>query len=193
MSSTKIILLGPRNVGKTTVGLILSAAIGIEFIDLDNIITNHSGSIKDIVSTKGWIAYRNAENASLKNVVNNYFNKDLILSLGGGTIAHEYDHLREMNIQLINDFKPGEKILLLPYDDIEMNCQILTNRIKSDTNSVKSKPPLTGLSILDETLHILKTRDQFYRNVASYILYTKELREHEVAAEIISLFGLDAK
>jgi shikimate kinase len=193
MSATKIILLGPRNVGKTTVGLILSERIGIEFIDLDNIITNHSGTVKDIVATKGWSVYRNAENEALRKVVNDYFNRDIILSLGGGTIAHEYDNLRKNNIRLINDFQPNEKILLLPYDDLKLNSRILTERIKSDMNSSKSKPPLTELTILEETLLILGTRDKFYRNIASYILYTKEMKENEVASEIISLFGLFPK
>jgi shikimate kinase len=190
MSVTKIILFGPRNVGKTTVGIILSKAIGFKFIDLDQIITSRSGSIKDIVLANGWLTYRKAENTTLREIVDGYKNENIILSLGGGTIAHEFDEYRELNIQLINDFQPTEKILLLPFNDIEKNSLILTNRIKVDENSPKTKPPLTSMSIQEETYFILTAREKYYRNMASFILYTKELNEEEVSSEIISLFNL---
>lgn len=185
----KFILLGPRNVGKTNVGKRLSSLIDIPCIDLDDIVREKFGSVTEIVMKNGWENFRKIENTILKNLLNEYNSKDVILILGGGTIAHKFDDLREANIKLLNEFCPSEKVLILPYKNLQRNAKILLQRMNNRNDNVNSKPPLTSLSPEDEMLHILSTRKRYYEDFASYTLYTHSLKEEEVTTKFIRIFS----
>ncbi|UCH15131.1 MAG: hypothetical protein JSV22_03985 [Bacteroidales bacterium] len=188
----KIILFGPRNVGKTNVGLFLSERLGIGHIDLDDILTEKHGSIQDIVSGKGWEYFRRIEYKILHNILTKWQDKNSIIVLGGGTISHEYDKYRKKNIDILNKFQPTEKIMLLPYKDLSRNSEILSNRTHINSKPEERKPPLTDLPPQKETTYILKTREKYYTDFASYILYTEEMKENEIADKIIKIFKLNS-
>ncbi len=188
----RIVLFGPRNVGKTNVGIYLSRKLGINYIDLDNILTERFGSIEDIVDRYGWEHFRKIEFETLKEILSRSHDESTILILGGGTISHEYDKYREGNINILNEFQPTEKIMLIPYDDLSQNARVLTERTYKITRPKDRKPPLTTMSPKKETSHILKTREKYYKDFATYILYTEEMREYEIADKIIEVFHLSS-
>jgi len=188
----KIILFGPRNVGKTNVGIYLSKKLGINYIDLDDILTERNGSIQDIVTRKGWGYFRKVENETLHEILSEYQDEHSIIVLGGGTISHEFDKYREKNINILNEFQPTEKIMLLPYKDLSRNSEILFQRIHKNSKPEERKPPLTNLPPPKETTYILKIREKYYRDFASYILYTEEMKEDEIADKIIKTFKLNS-
>jgi shikimate kinase len=190
--SIKIVLFGPRNVGKTNVGLYLSEKLGINYLDLDDILTEKYGSIQDIVTRKGWEYFRKVEYEMLNKVLSEYRDEHSIIVLGGGTISHEYEKYRQKNINILNYFNPTEKIMLLPYKDLSRNSEILFQRIHKNSKPEERKPPLTDLSPQKETAYILKIREKYYRDFASYVLYTEEMTENEVADKIIKIFNLNS-
>ncbi len=190
--SVKIVLFGPRNVGKTNVGLFLSKKLGINYIDLDDILTEKYGSIQDIVDSKGWEYFRKVEHETLNKILSEDRDENSIIILGGGTVSHEYEKYRQKNINILNDFGPTEKIMLLPYKDLSRNSEILFQRIHRNSKPEERKPPLTDLPPQKETAYILKTRERYYREFASYVLYTEEMKEDEVADKIIKIFNLNS-
>ena len=62
----KIILIGYRASGKSTVGRLLSRKLDMPFVDIDSLIEKEAGlSIKEMVDLKGWQEFRPI--ARLKN------------------------------------------------------------------------------------------------------------------------------
>ena len=83
----RVYLTGFMTSGKSTIGPILANVLGWNFIDLDNAIEEHEGkSVVEIFNTNGEEYFRNIEH----NLLLDYSRtKNLILSLGGGTMAFE--------------------------------------------------------------------------------------------------------
>ena len=80
----KIVLLGYMASGKSTIGMLLSKALSMPFIDLDAYIeSKEKSTIKAIFKTKGEIYFRKIEHAYLSDLLSS--EKDFVLSLGGGT------------------------------------------------------------------------------------------------------------
>ena len=80
----KIVLLGYMASGKSTVGKQLSKKLSVQFLDLDDYISEKEQmSITEIFDKKGEVYFRLIENKYLKAVLEK--EEDFILSLGGGT------------------------------------------------------------------------------------------------------------
>ncbi|PWN51567.1 P-loop containing nucleoside triphosphate hydrolase protein, partial [Violaceomyces palustris] len=81
-----IVLIGMRGVGKTTLGLIASTALGRRFVDLDSVLENATGmSVSAFVADNGWPAFREKEaqilSASLQRLP-----FDAVIACGGGVV-----------------------------------------------------------------------------------------------------------
>lgn len=82
-----ISLNGFMGCGKSSVGRKLSELLSCAFIDLDSAIEEAAGrKIPEIFATDGETAFRKMELETLRNVLSNQPQADLILSLGGGTV-----------------------------------------------------------------------------------------------------------
>ncbi|QOD61447.1 shikimate kinase [Polaribacter haliotis] len=80
----KIVLLGYMASGKSTIGKKLAKKLYLNFIDLDDYISEKEKmSISEIFGTKGEIYFRTIEHKYLKEILNS--DKKFVLSLGGGT------------------------------------------------------------------------------------------------------------
>ena len=82
----RIVLIGFRGVGKTTVGKELADLLGWKYLSTDALIIKQTGSsITDFVRENGWIAFRQVEReviAGLKNV------EQTIIDCGGGVVEN---------------------------------------------------------------------------------------------------------
>tara|TARA_Y100001970_G_scaffold197514_1_gene240289 strand:- start:723 stop:1235 length:513 start_codon:yes stop_codon:yes gene_type:complete len=77
-----IVLIGMMGSGKSTIGRLLSKSVNLDFIDVDNIIENETGSkIHNIFEKKGELYFRNLEEKITLRLLKN---KKKIISLGGG-------------------------------------------------------------------------------------------------------------
>lgn len=83
-----IVLVGFMGAGKTTVGRLLAAKLGVPFADSDHVIEARAGKpIREIFADAGEPAFRQLEHEVIADLVGK--NENLVLALGGGAAAHE--------------------------------------------------------------------------------------------------------
>jgi shikimate kinase len=80
-----IVLVGFMGAGKTTVGQLLAAKLGVPFTDSDHVIEARAGKpIREIFADDGEPAFRQLEH----DVIAGLLTGDGVLALGGGAAAH---------------------------------------------------------------------------------------------------------
>lgn len=80
----RIVLTGFMGSGKTTVGPIVAARLGWNFVDVDDVIEAEAGcTIAEIFARQGEVFFRDAEHATIARLV---ARDGLVLALGGGAI-----------------------------------------------------------------------------------------------------------
>lgn len=171
-----VVLIGYMASGKSTLGRILANKLNYEFIDLDHFIENNEKStISDIFKTKGEIHFRKLETHYLKELL--VSNKDLVLSLGGGTPCYSN------NMDLILNSKDVKSFYL------NASIPTLIARLKNE----KSKRPLVAHIETDALLaefigkHLFE-RSQFYR-LANVTIATDNKSEKDIMeALVLELF-----
>src|SRR6187399_1176730 len=75
-----IVLTGFMGTGKTTVGRLLAARLGYEFVDTDEAIVERHGEIADIFRTRGEEAFRQIERQLAAELASR---ERLVISTGG--------------------------------------------------------------------------------------------------------------
>ena len=81
-----IVVVGFMGAGKTTVGRLLAAKLGVPFADSDHVIEARAGKpIPQIFADDGEPAFRQLEHEVIADLLNG---EDLVLALGGGAAAH---------------------------------------------------------------------------------------------------------
>ena len=85
----KIVLIGMMGSGKSTIGALLSKKMNIKFIDIDSKIeTIEKQTVSQIFKLKGEKYFRALEVDTILSFLNSK-EKDLVLSLGGGSFLDE--------------------------------------------------------------------------------------------------------
>lgn len=80
-----IVLIGFMGAGKTTVGRILAARMGLPFVDTDQLASDRAGmSISEIFSKKGEPAFRELERDVVHETLGG---RDSVVALGGGALG----------------------------------------------------------------------------------------------------------
>ena len=86
-SKENIVFLGMMGSGKTSMGLLLSRELKIEFYDTDDLIESEMGmKISKIFETKGESFFRNIEEKITLRILKK---KNIIVSLGGGAFLNK--------------------------------------------------------------------------------------------------------
>jgi len=177
-----IILTGPRAVGKTRKGKLLAKSLNYKLIDSDDLLEKrYNSTIDKIINEKGWKEFRKMENENIRYIITNFKN-NIVLALGGGAIANEFDDIRKSNVEMLKKY--GKIILLLPTRDIEKNVEIIIKRIKNDVKTKNQRPRLTNLNMKDEISKTLNERDKFYKRYSDKIVYTLENKEEEIIKQM---------
>ena len=82
-----IVLVGFMGAGKTTVGQLLAARLGLPFADADAVIEAHTGTaVQRIFAEQGEPAFRALEQQTIASLL---AGPRLVLALGGGAAEHE--------------------------------------------------------------------------------------------------------
>jgi shikimate kinase len=81
-----IVLVGFMGAGKTTVGRLLAAKLGVPFTDSDHVIEDRAGKpIPRIFTEDGEPAFRQLEHDVIADLLGG---DDLVLAVGGGAVEH---------------------------------------------------------------------------------------------------------
>jgi len=160
-----IIITGFMGSGKSIVAEELARRLGMEFIDMDQIIEEQGMSISDIFSRYGEKYFREKENKLVKELSQK---ENMVIATGGGTL------LSADNAKILSE--KGEIICL--YAD----PKVLYNRVKRKNN----RPLLRGENLLDRINQLLEGRKKIYDNIKLKI-DTSDLNIHEVVDRIIDI------
>lgn len=165
----RIILIGYRGTGKTTVARLLAQRLGWQWLDADALLEErHAKTIKQIFAEEGEADFR-AKEAALLTELCQYTNH--VVATGGGVI------LRETNRHLL---KQAGLVVWLTAD-----ASTLWERIAGDATTSERRPNLTtgGRAEVED---LLRTREPLYRACAQLIVSTVARSPEEVADAILS-------
>ena len=165
-SKENIVFLGMMGSGKTSLGLLISKKINLNFFDIDQIIEKElKSSILEIFKTKGESFFReNEEKITLKILKN----KKGIVSLGGGAF---------LNIKIRKEVLSNHLSFWLKW-----NNKTLIKRIKKSF-----KRPLASNVSSEELINLIKKRSNFYAK-ALYIINCDNLTKNEIAQKVIDIY-----
>lgn len=167
---TRIILVGGRGAGKTTVGRLLASELRWEFRDVDDQVEQKAGqSITAIFSGVGESAFRLSESAALQDLVNL---QQHVIATGGGVV------LSPSNRELLK--RSGFVVWLTA------TPEIMYRRISADSATSSRRPSLTRIGGLAEMKLVLADREPLYKEVANLMLDTSDLSPVGVVSAILA-------
>ena len=150
----KVILIGFRGAGKTTVGKLLAERLNLPFLDLDDEVQRRVGlSIKEMVERYGWSYFREREREVLEGLIEE---EGCVIALGGGSVLHE---------DLMEKLKNKAFIIYL-----KISPATAIKRISKDSKSEQTRPSLSNLSLVEEVERVLKERTPLYKKYADIII-----------------------
>ena len=161
-----IVLVGFMGTGKSCVGKRLSKRLGLDFLELDEIIEKKEGiSIKDIFEKKGEPYFRKLEKEIAKEVSQK---KGIIISAGGGAIVDEEN---------FKNLKNGGVIICL-----EASPDVIFQR----TKGLATRPLLNVADPKKKIGELLKVRFPYYKK-SDHRINTDKLTIEQIAEKIIDL------
>ncbi|MDH3875562.1 MAG: shikimate kinase [Desulfobacteraceae bacterium] len=164
-----IFLIGYRCTGKTTVGRFLAKRLERLFFDTDLELVKEQGiNISDIVSKRGWAAFREIE----KRVIQCACERDnQVVATGGGAVLDE-DNVKRM--------KDSGVIVWLKAD-----INTIEKRIIEDNTTRDFRPSLTSKGSVEEVRETLLTRNPFYERAMDFFVDTDFMDIEAVCDTII--------
>jgi shikimate kinase len=165
----KIVLIGMRGTGKTSIGKELANLLKIDFLDMDHEIEQMAGKkIREIVDESGWDFFRDLEHEIAKKVAGMKFG---VVATGGGAVTFERNQ---------EFLRSGSKVVHLQCDLSE-----IAKRIFGDLN----RPSLTEQDdLLSELSKTWQKRKEAYEK-SSDLAYSTD-NGKSVRAQAAELFEL---
>lgn len=167
-----IVLIGYMGSGKSTIGKKLAEIVKFKLIDLDDYIQERENmSIPQLFESKGEIYFRKKEHLYLEEVLQQ---KDIILSLGGGTPCYG------SNMDVILNTEGAQSVYL------KSSIPNLVRRLTPE----KSQRPLIAHLKTDEELtefigkHLFER--SFYYNQSNHTIITDDKSIDVLAEEIVA-------
>src|SRR5262245_29603020 len=170
MTAERILLVGYRGTGKTTVGGLLANQLGWTFADCDDSIEAAAGkSIADIFATEGEAGFRDREAAALRELCSR---QRCVIATGGGAV------LRPSNRELL---RAGGFVVWLT-----ASPETSWARLQSDPMTGSRRPKLTAAGGVKEVRALVAAREPLYREVADFVADADTPSPEAVAAAILT-------
>ena len=164
-----IVLIGYRGTGKSVVGELLAAHLGMPCIGMDARIVERAGMpIPEIVERYGWPRFRDIESQEARELAGL---DHIIIDTGGGVIE------RPENIEAL---RTNARIFWL-----KASVDVIVSRIQGGTE----RPALvSGKTFTEEVAEVLERRIPKYRSAAQYEIDTDELTPEQVADRVTEIW-----
>ncbi len=162
MNCDRILLIGPRGAGKSTVGALVAARLGLPFIDSDRRIEAESGRAIAEMLLDG--SFRRREAALMATLLRG---PPSVVAAGGGAVLWE-------------GIEEGARGWWTVWLDAEAG--VLARRIAGDPSA---RPSLTGRPAPEEIAQIAAERAPRYARVASCRVDTTALAPEEVVEILV--------
>ncbi len=160
-----IVLVGFMGAGKSSVGSALARALGLRFVDTDQVVVQRAlRSISEIFEQEGEAGFRRREREVAAEALSGV---DAVVSLGGGAVVDP--HIREL-------LEPATVVHL------DVGFAEALRRVGDD----QGRPMLQR-----DTEELYRTRDPLYREVADVRVVTEGRTADEVTAEVVGLLTKD--
>ena len=161
-----LVFLGMMGSGKSSIGLIVSRKLNINFIDIDQEIENKLGiKISKIFENKGEKYFRKIEEIITLKILKK---QKCVISLGGGTF---------LNNRIKKELLDNHITFWLDWDS-----KTLINRIKNS-----KKRPVAFKATNNELIELIKKRSIVYSK-AMYKINCENLTKNEIAKNIIKIY-----
>ena len=165
-SKENIVFLGMMGSGKTSIGLLISKKLNLQFYDIDQIIEKElEMSISDIFEKKGEKFFRDIEEKTTLKILKK---KWIVISLGGGAFINK--KIREEILKNHLSFW------------LNWNSKTLIQRIKKNI-----KRPIALKSSTSELIDLIKKRSVVYSK-SKYKINCEKLSKNEIVNEIINIY-----
>ncbi|MEU5264334.1 shikimate kinase [Amycolatopsis sp. NPDC021455] len=161
--SPRAVVIGPPGSGKSTVGPLLAAALGVAFRDSDDDIVARAGrSIADIFAEDGEPAFRALEAEAVATALAEH---DGVLSLGGGA-----------------PLTPATRARLAGHVVVFLNVGLAAGVQRTGLSS--ARPLLAGVNPRATFKKLLDERVPVYREVATVEVVTDDRTPPEIVADL---------
>ena len=169
MNPDNLFLVGYRCTGKSSVGRSLAATLSLPFIDTDSLVVSENGmSIREIVISRGWEAFRRLEHTALQQVCTM---DRRVVATGGGIV------LDAGNVKLMK--KSGRIIWL------RASPETIKARMLQDQASKTLRPALTSTDSISEIEETLAERAPLYQHAMDFSVDTDHRGVDEICDFII--------
>lgn len=165
MTGPVAVLIGTMGAGKTTVGELLAARLGVGFLDTDHLVAERAGkSVQEIFVDDGEAAFRALEREAVARALELF---DGVLSLGGGAVLD-----------------PATQAVLAPHQVVFLRVG-LTDAVKR-VGIGETRPLLNQAigGIRGRIKQLLDERTPVYESVARHVVDTSGRSADEVAAQV---------
>ncbi|MBN1381887.1 MAG: shikimate kinase [Deltaproteobacteria bacterium] len=164
----RIILIGYRCTGKSSIGKRLAQKLELPFYDTDTLIEAVDGmTIIEMVDQKGWEYFRSKEKECIRQVA---MMKDCVIAPGGGAV---------MDADNAAQFNDDSTVIWLKAD-----VDTILHRLDADQATNNQRPPLSDADIRQETEKILAERTPVYCQLADITIDTVIFSVEEAVEEI---------
>lgn len=165
-----VVLIGLRGSGKTVVGRALAQRLGWPVIDTDDVIEERAGrTITEIFAAEGVAGFRRREREVIAQLEPD---RPMVISVGGGAVLHPDNRARLRDL--------GHVVWL------EAPSDVLLNRMRGDSRSTSTRPPLVSDGGMSELEALRRERASLYRDIAELIVDTTGKTPEGVADKVVS-------
>ena len=157
-----IAIVGFMGAGKTTVGPLVAAAVGLPFVDVDDVIVERHGPIPSIFASLDETGFRAVEEEVVAEILSG---PDRVVALGGGALGSGTTRARLQAATVVYLAVGYERAL---------------DRIGPDPK----RPMLTA-----DTEALYQKRRPLYEEFADVTVATDDMTPREVADRVVALLG----